>query len=512
MLILQNISIHLNKDNREILSGFSLILRKGDKAAIIGEEGNGKSTLLRLIHDPESVSGYAGYSGELNRQGLRTGYLAQELDAGALELTVYEYLAGAEGFFDASPKELGDIALGLGCPVEFFYSDQPVKTLSGGEKVKLQLSAIIVGKPDVILLDEPSNDIDIGTLEWLERFIRECEKPVLFISHDEILLENTANVIVHIEQVRRKTVARASVLRCGYREYVDKRLYGIERQTRIARKEKAEYDKQAERFRQIYQKVEHEQNAISRQDPAGGRLLKKKMKSLKSLENKLDGKEAGLTQLPDFEEAIVPAFPADVGVPNGKTVLELCLDSLKIGERELARGIRLTVTGPQKICIIGKNGAGKTTLLRHIAGELLPRRDIRAYYMPQDYFETLGTSVSPVEFLAPGGSKESVTTARTYLGSMRYTAEEMLHPAKDLSGGQKAKLLFLKMILERHNVLLLDEPTRNFSPLSAPVIRGILQGFGGTIISISHDRKYIAEVCGTVYELTDEGLNKVEIL
>ena len=159
--------------------------------------------------------------------------------------------------------------------------------------------------------------------------------------------------------------------------------------------------------------------------------------------------------------------------------------------------------------IIGKNGAGKTTLLRKMAGELLRRTDIHAAYMPQNYEELLELDQTPVEYLASSGDKEELTRIRTYLGSLKYTADEMEHSVRELSGGQKAKVLLLKMSLSGADVLILDEPTRNFSPLSNPVIREVLKGFGGAVLSISHDRKYIAEVCDTVYELRKEGLCKI---
>jgi ATPase subunit of ABC transporter with duplicated ATPase domains len=128
--------------------------------------------------------------------------------------------------------------------------------------------------------------------------------------------------------------------------------------------------------------------------------------------------------------------------------------------------------------------------------------------MPQNYEELLDLHKTPVDFLDQSGDKEERTRIRTYLGSLKYTADEMSHPIAELSGGQKAKVLLLKMSMSGANVLILDEPTRNFSPLSGPVIRRMLAEFPGAIISISHDRKYIEEVCGKVYELTEEGLGE----
>ncbi|MBR4795025.1 MAG: ABC-F family ATP-binding cassette domain-containing protein, partial [Lachnospiraceae bacterium] len=166
----------------------------------------------------------------------------------------------------------------------------------------------------------------------------------------------------------------------------------------------------------------------------------------------------------------------------------------------------LRVRGPEKICIIGNNGAGKTTLLRKMADELLTRKDIKAEYMPQNYEDMLDLDITPVEFLDSTGDKEIRTRIRTYLGSLKYTADEMEHPIRELSGGQKAKVLLLKMSMSGANVLILDEPTRNFSPLSGPVIRKMIAAFPGAVISISHDRKYIEEVCEKTYTLTENGL------
>ena len=136
----------------------------------------------------------------------------------------------------------------------------------------------------------------------------------------------------------------------------------------------------------------------------------------------------------------------------------------------------------------------------------MQRNDIHAEYMPQNYEDSLDLTKTPVTFLSVVGDKEETTKIRTYLGSLKYTAEEMDHPIRELSGGQKAKVLLLKMSLSGANVLILDEPTRNFSPLSGPVIRKMLAEFPGAIISISHDRKYIEEVCDKVYRLEADGL------
>ena len=151
---------------------------------------------------------------------------------------------------------------------------------------------------------------------------------------------------------------------------------------------------------------------------------------------------------------------------------------------------------------------GKTTLLREIAAQLLRRTDIHAAYMPQNYSDNMDFTETPIAYLTPtlDGSREAYSRICTFLGSVKFTADEMQHPIADLSGGQKAKLYFMKMILSGADTLVLDEPTRNFSPLSQPVVREVLSGFGGTIIAVSHDRKCIDEVFDTVYALGEGGL------
>ena len=506
MLQVKNLTITHVKDNRVLLQDLSFVLNPGDKAAIIGEEGNGKSTLLKLIYDENMAMDYIEFSGKIIRNHMQIGYLAQELTPEEKKMSVYEFMCEMPLFFEVTPNELAEVGKELGIRVEDFYAEQEIGKLSGGEKIKLQLARMILNRPDLLLLDEPSNDLDMSMVKWLENFIQTSELPILFISHDEVLLENTANMIIHLEQIRRKMESRATVSRMTYHDYVEKRQLGLLKQEQTARKERSEYQKQQEKFQQIYQKVEHRQDTISRQDPAGGRLLKKSMHRIKAYEARFEKEFENMTEMPETEDAIFIKFGEKAEVPSGKWVVDFELSKLMVEERVLAENISLKIRGPEKVCIIGKNGCGKTTLLRKIAEELQERSDIKVAYMPQNYEELLDMKMTPVDFLSVTGDKEEISRICTYLGSMKYTPDEMRHKIADLSGGQKAKLLLLKMSMSGCNVLILDEPTRNFSPLSNPVIRNMLKNFKGAILSISHDRKYIREVVEKVYELTEKGL------
>ena len=331
---------------------------------------------------------------------------------------------------------------------------------------------------------------------------------MLFVSHDETLLERVANKIIHLEQLRRKTSCQATTLAMGYGDYCAWREAQQERQGRIARSEQRAAAQQEEKLRRIQQKVEHQLGSISRQDPHGGYLLKKKMRAVKALEHRYEREQARRTSMPEREEAIQLFFRDVPPLPAGKLVLELELPRLMTpdGSRLLAQDIRLRVQGPRKIGLTGRNGAGKSTLLACIRQALEQRPGIRAAYLPQDSSELLPAEKTPVEFLAPSGRKEETEAARTLLGCLKFTPEEMEHPVLRLSGGQRSKLLLLWLTYSGANVLLLDEPTRSLSPLTGPVVREMLAAFPGAILSVSHDRMYLAQVCTDVYRLEPQGL------
>jgi len=172
----------------------------------------------------------------------------------------------------------------------------------------------------------------------------------------------------------------------------------------------------------------------------------------------------------------------------------------------LVDSLSFTLNDCERLALIGEEGNGKSTLLHLIRNTLEKRSDLRVFYMPQDAGDPLDFSLSPVELLSPSGKKEERSRAGILLGSMKFTADEMNHPSAGLSGGQKAKLMFLMMAESDANVLLLDEPTRNLSPLSGPVIRELLAEYPGCIITVSHDRRLIQEVCTRTVTLTPEGV------
>ena len=172
MLQIRGLTIIHRKDLRVLLKEFDLTLNPGEKCAVIGEEGNGKSTLLKLIYDASLVDDYVEVSGQISRNGMILGYLPQELPKQDTERSVLDYCQQTGSFWEQSPRDLAELAGRLAFPVELFFEDRPMGSLSGGERIKIQLACLLMAQPDVLLLDEPSNDLDLETLEWLEAFLQ----------------------------------------------------------------------------------------------------------------------------------------------------------------------------------------------------------------------------------------------------------------------------------------------------------------------------------------------------
>ena len=496
MLKIDKLTITTHK-GRVLLKDFSFVLNDNDKIALIGEEGNGKSTILKIIAGID-VSNYVSYTGNIYSDG-KIGYLSQQIENEDLNQDVLSYIDN-----DIDYNHLYSLAISIGINKSLF-DNRILSTLSGGEKVKIALLKVLYHHPDILLLDEPTNDLDIKTLLWLEEFINNSDLPIIFISHDETLLENCATGILHLEQLKRKTECHMTYSGTNYLEYKKYRSDLIDRTNMIAKKEKQEFNKQLDKWRKIYQKVDHAQKTVSRQDPSTGRLLKKKMHAVKSLQRNLDIKKENLTKKYEPEEAI-DIFFEDVDINPNKVILDLNLDELKIENHLLSKDIHLKVLGNDKICIIGDNGVGKTTLMKIIINKLKNKSEIKVGYMPQNYYEVMDYDITPVDYLWDGYSIKDKAKVQSYLGALKFTTEEMTHNISELSQGQKCKILLIKMILDKCDVLLLDEPSRNLSPLSNPKVREILNKYKGCIISISHDRKYIDEVVDKVYELNKNGL------
>lgn len=495
MLEINNLSINIKE--HKYLDNFNLVLNKYDKACIIGEEGNGKSTILKAILDKAF---YASINGNINTNNALIGYLPQKIEFTGL---IYDYLFNSDYEYEMLNSNFYVEANKLNIDPQILYRD--FVSLSGGEKVKIGILKLKLHQYDLYLLDEPTNDLDIQTLEILESFINNCNSPILFVSHDETLIQNCANIIIHIEQLRKKTVCKYTIFHGSYYDYQEARNNHLNVQNRQALSDKKEYEVKKEKLNNLINKVHYAQNNVSRQNPHEGYVLKKKMKQLKSMDFKLSKKD--LREFPDSEESI-DFFFEDVKIPSGKNVLSFELDELIVSDKVLATNIRLHLEGNKHIAIIGKNGCGKSTLIKKIYEDLIKRKDINVGYMPQNYEESFN-KVKVLNYLVEDNNAEDITKAMTMLGNMKFTSEEMMGDIKDLSGGLKAKLLLVKLALKKYDVLLLDEPTRNLSPLSTPIIAKALNKYQGAILFVSHDRALLKRCADCIFELNSNGLTQI---
>ena len=251
MLNITDLTLVHRADRHILVENAALTLNRGDKAVLLGEEGNGKSTFLKWIYDARLVEDYIDWRGQKTDSGERYGYLPQALAEDDLGLPVRAFVSACGAFEPASAKQRARAASSLGLDDGLFYEDRPMRTLSGGERVKLQLALLMLEAPDILLLDEPSNDIDIDTLVWLEAMIARFDGIVLFISHDETLIERTANRVVLLEQLRHKQKPRFTVANVPFETFMRERGAAFEKQAQIAGSERREARKAQERFDRI---------------------------------------------------------------------------------------------------------------------------------------------------------------------------------------------------------------------------------------------------------------------
>lgn len=504
MLQLTNLEMSHLKDLAELIKDLNVVINEGEKVAIIGDEGTGKSTLLRYLNDEEEIFNYVSITGEKTNHFHKIGYLPQLLPANLAELTINDFIYLNEDPVMLRYDLMYKIAGELNFPKDKIHSDQLLNSLSGGEKIKIQLIKLLIQEPDLLLLDEPTNDLDLQTVKWLEDFIAKSPLTIVFVSHDEMLLEKAATKIIHLELLHQRSQPRATVANLSYSDYIEQRQDKFEQQASVAKKQREEYQKKIDKHRQIEQQVHHDQK--NTKNDVAGRLLKKKMASVKATGKRFERERADFEEMPVTADPILIKFSNVKPFVQHKTLMNWRNKELYRQEELLSKNIDLHIKTGDKIGIIGENGIGKSTMLYEIWRELQARTDITLGYMPQNYTENMDLEQTPIEFMTTTGEQDEKTQIMTYLGSLRYTFEEMNHNLRQLSGGQLAKLWLAKLDIMGANVLLLDEPTRNFSPLSQPELLELFQQFTGTIISVSHDRKFLDEVCQQVFELRTDSL------
>lgn len=495
MLTFEHLTITHKKDNAVLINDLTMTINACDKVAIIGEEGCGKSTLLSFMREESAISSYAEVSGICRRNYRRVAYLPPFIDPTLLTLSISDFIDRSIDYTAFDYGLFYQLAHELGFDSKRFEDESPLAVLSGGEKFKLQLLLLLAHEPDCLLLDEPTSDLDFETITWLIGFIQKSMLTIIFVSHDDYFLSQTATRIIHLEQVKKRRESKTHTSKMGYKDYLDNRKKNFHHQERLATEQERQYQKDMTKLNRTMSAVHHALNTTK--DSTAGRLLAKKMKNLKSRQKRLEREKDDFYNKPASTEAIELVFSAVEPLPKTKQLLSYDQHKLSSGQV-----IDLHIWGQDKIVITGKNGIGKTLLLKDIRNQLT-QKGYTVSYMPQDYLEELDENKTALDFLERTRRRAE---ARTLLAKLQFTPQEIQHPISNLSSGQKAKLFFCRMVLDEAQILLLDEPTRHLSPLSQPEIRQLFRNYTGCIIAVSHDYHFIHEVGDSIYQLTQNEL------
>lgn len=461
----------------EVLKGVSLQIENGEHVGLVGVNGSGKSTLLHCLLDftwadggsvkfaPQTSIGFVqqGFEGV---KGSIWDYIT------SVTPKVLQYKDDLDDYtYDARIKR---VLIGLGYTEEWWQRD--AATLSGGQKTRLLLACALVRNPDFLILDEPTNHLDIYMTEWLEQYLREFKGSVLVVSHDRAFLDNV---------VTRTLEAEAGLVKCykgNYSRYLEQKAIEVQSQT-------AAYNAQQEYIAKT--------EAYIRRFKAG--IKSKQARGRQSQLNRLERIEA-----PVENEEFNLRLPAATECANRVVVM----DKLTIGYENnvLAKDIKLELLKGQKVALIGANGTGKSTLLKTLLGELQPLSGsvkignrVKIGYFSQSYERLKNEETLLDNFLREYGF--TIEQTRSLLGGMLFHGDEVFKKIGDLSGGQKARLVLLKLVLDGANFLVLDEPTNHLDILARETVEAALCAFDGTVLLVTHDRYFVKEIAERIWEI-----------
>mgnify|MGYP000184866185 CR=1 FL=1 len=506
-----------------VLRDVSLTVQQGDRIGLVGVNGCGKSTLMRILAGLDAQDG-----GEISLvRGLRVGYLAQQNMVTSGETVWNELQKVYEQVFAMEKKlrELEDemahahtdaqrfaqlsadydrltqrfeeadgyswksmvsgVLNGLGFkPAQY---DQCVDSLSGGEQTRLCLARLLLQKPDLLLLDEPTNHLDMETLQWLENYLAAYKGSVLVISHDRYFLDHVCTGIVEI------LMGSSEQYNGNYTRYIAQR---------------------QERFESRMRAYEIQQKEIERQQAIIARYRmfnrEKSIRAAESREKALDRMEK--LEKPVDERAIHFSFEARRR--TGEDVLQLTEMSKSFGEKHLFHDLTLRVRAGDRVALIGPNGVGKSTLIKIIVGEEQPDTGFIRYGSNVDigYYDqhqsTLHADKTVLDEIWDRFPQMEQSNVRGALGMFLFTGDDVFKPIHTLSGGEKGRVALTALMLRKDNLLLLDEPTNHLDMDSREVLEDALADFGGTIITVSHDRYFINRIANRIIEMQPDGVTE----
>ncbi|MDE1942619.1 MAG: ATP-binding cassette domain-containing protein [Betaproteobacteria bacterium] len=479
MPLLTLTNAHLAYGHHALLDGVDFMVDEGERIGLIGRNGGGKSSLLKVVVGEAVLD-----DGVLWRTpGLRTGYVPQEPmldDAATVLQTVSAGLQGHEdGWVPQYKVETVLSQLGLA-------GDQRIASLSGGWKKRVAIARALVAEPDLLVLDEPTNHLDIASIEWLETLLLDFRGSLLFVTHDRQFLDRLATRIVELDR------GLLSSYGPSFAEY----------QRRKGEQLAAEATAQAKFDKVLAQEeVWIRKGVEARRTRNEGRV--RRLEALR-LERVARRERMGQVRL-----------ALDAGERSGNLVAELSHVTFRHGAQVLVRDYSTRILRGDRVGIIGPNGAGKTTLLRLLLGELQPQEgSVRlgtrlavAYYdqlrSQLDPEATLADTISPgADFVEIQGVRKHVVS---YLGDFLFSPERVRAKVKSLSGGERNRLLLARLFARPANVLVLDEPTNDLDIETLDLLESLLAEYDGTLFLVSHDRAFLDNVVTQVIVLDGQG-------
>ena len=497
----------------------SFMINPKDRIGLVGKNGAGKTTLLRIITgEQQPTSGAVTVTGDCT-----IGYLPQQMKvadtttlldetakafdqvlsleaeiehitAQLAERTDYhsdEYERLMHRLNDCNDRyhilggetrdaDIEKTLLGLGFKREDF--DRPTSQFSGGWRMRIELAKILLRRPSIFLLDEPTNHLDIESIQWLEEYLRNYQGAVVLISHDRAFLDNVTTRTIEI------SLGRAYDYKVPYSKYVE-----LRRERR--QQQMAAYENQQRMIEKTEEFIER-----FRYKPTKSNQVQSRIKQLERLE-RIEIDEEDLSRL----NIKFPPAPR-----SGQIVAEVKDVGKAFGEKRIFSGANFTIERGQKIALVGRNGEGKTTFARMLVGELQPTEgtirlgaNINIGYYAQNQEDLMDGEITVYDTLDRVAVGDIRTRLRDILGAFLFHGEDVDKKVKVLSGGERARLAMARMMLEPHNLLVMDEPTNHMDMRSKDILKDALCKYDGTAVIVSHDREFLDGMVDKVFEFRD---------